>query len=127
MGCGKSKIKQISLNSGNDFGSERVQEEWVESAGEKWRQAARSVVHQNKNLEELRVPRIPRVEELILQSRGEELILEPADESRVPSLEDSTSSDWIGLEQGLDTVTSSRLLDRIPSSDLGESLDCRQR
>ena len=127
MGCGKSKIKQISLNSENDFGSERVQEEWVVSAGERWRQAARGVIHQNKNLEEVRVPRIPRVEELIVESRGEELRLEPADESGVPSVEDSTSSDWMGLDQGLDTVTSSRLLDRIPSSDLGESLDCRQR
>ena len=100
MGCGESRVKRISLTSELDW----------EATSEKWENSSDTVVtKQLQVVQELSVS--------ALQS---------------PSLQEGEKVDrnlniknvWEGLESG---APPNRLLDSIPTSDLGESLDCRPR
>ena len=101
MGCGESKIKKIHLTNEDDWD---IQAEERGSGGtnharDLWKNAAEKINKQNEVVTELK--------------------------SNVPIIDviDKSNNDWTGLDSK--GVMPNSLLATIPSSDLGESLDCR--
>ena len=57
MGCGESKIKQISLTSERDWGV-REEEEGVRGPGDQWRVVATTVIREQEVIKELELPKV---------------------------------------------------------------------
>jgi len=97
MGCGESKIKRIHLTGESDWDSS-VSDTSLNHARDLWRDATEKITKQSGVVAEL-MSNVP--------------VIDVVDKSR----------DWTGLDTK--GVLPNSLLATIPSSDLGESLDCR--
>ena len=99
MGCGESRVKRISLTSEQDW----------EEGSDNWENSSDHV-----GSKQLKV-----LQELSVSSLEQPSIIE--NEEKV----DNIKNVWEGLDSS--GAAPNRLLDSIPTSDLGESLDCRPR
>lgn len=100
MGCGESKIKRINLTNEEDWDTqlEVKSDVSLNRAKDLWKSASEKITKQNSVVTELK--------------------------SNVPVIDVvDKSNDWTGLDTK--GVLPNSLLATIPSSDLGESLDCR--
>jgi len=100
MGCGESKIKRIHLTNEEDWDTklEVSSDVSLNRAKDLWKSASEKITKQSSVIAELR--------------------------SNVPVIDVvDKSTDWTGLDTK--GVLPNSLLATIPSSDLGESLDCR--
>ena len=98
MGCGESKIKRIHLTGESDWDASDVSDASLNHARDLWREATDKITKQSGVVAELR-SNVP--------------VIDVVDKTR----------DWTGLDTK--GVLPNSLLATIPSSDLGESLDCR--
>ena len=103
MGCGESRVKRISLTSDQD---------WETNTGSEKSSDTKVVTKQLHLVQELSV------------SALQPTFQEEEKDKNIKNVWEGLKSEnvWEGLKS---EAPSNRLLDSIPTSDLGESLDCR--